>query len=111
MKTQEQVKHWMVSENTDFLSPQELKTYANSLDCALATLIYCEKNGIPCEETEERVIAAVKEPGPFWDFCLQQAKYEFREINLTTEPNARLCVARAVCIGVDTLIQGFTQGL
>lgn len=109
--SEDEVRNFLINELKQYRNPKECKIYSKSLDCALATLIYCEKNGIDCPKAEQVVHDAVTEPGEFWESCLLQAKHEFKGIDVTTEANARLCVARGVIIGFDMLIHAFQEGL
>lgn len=109
--TEDQVRGYFINQANDYMNPKELKIYSKSLDCALATLIYCEKNGINCPKAEGIIYDAVTEPGEFWESCLVQAKAFFHDIDVTTEANARLAVAKAVTIGFDMLVHAFEEGL
>jgi hypothetical protein len=111
IKTEKDVVDSFVRFRSEYVSKQENETYLDSLDCALATLIYCEKYDIPYSRCWEIIKAAIKEPGELWDACVKEA---WRKAGSPQEPTLAQNIAIeaiAIKIGSDWLIQGFEDGL
>jgi hypothetical protein len=111
MTTERHVIQWFLDENKQWMNAGELKEYENSLDCALATLLECEKRGIDYPVSYERIKSAVQEPGEFWDACVKEA---YVKVGCPDPASAGMLIALhalATSTGIDWLLEGFQDGL
>jgi hypothetical protein len=112
LKTESEVIKYFLAENRQNMTALELKTYEHSLDCALATIIACEKRGIDYPESYEKVKAAVQEPGDFWAECLRVG-VEKLGIQTETYSIGHLMAIHALAVdhGITWLLDAFQEGL
>jgi hypothetical protein len=111
MVTEKDIINEFLKFRSDYCTHQENLEYANSLDCALATMLECEKRGIDYPESYKRIRADVMEEGEFWDACVAQALKEYSPINLELPSNQLLIQEKAVFMGISWLVKGFKEGL
>jgi len=111
MVTEKDIINEFLEFRSDYCTHQENLEYANSLDCALATLLECEKRGIDYPLSHERIKSAVQEPGDFWDACVKHADIKLGRPQ-TPGPGELIAIkAIAIDIGIKWLLEGFQDGL
>lgn len=110
MKTEKQVIDSFLEHNSEYLKTEELAIYADSLDCALATILECERLKIDYPASYAKAIEAVTEKGEFWDACLSQARHDLGKLPSGVVFD-NLYIEKAKLVGINILLEGFQEGL
>jgi hypothetical protein len=111
MVTERDVISEFLAFRSDYVTPEENINYSRSLDCALATMVECEKRGIDYPTSYERLRTIVQEKGEFWNSCIEEAVRLYQGIDLSLVSNMLLIKEKAICLGVQRFIDGFTEGM
>lgn len=110
MNSEQDIINHFVKFLSFYLPARKIQDYQNSLDCALAVYIEGEKRGIPCYNSEKKIIEAVQEQGELWDFCVKKAYEQLAHPEDLNPAMKELIILTATHNGIKWLVEGFLDG-